>query len=143
MEVYGYTESLTTPKLLFRKSFNESIQCLDCGKLLQPDKMDIVVGTFSGKFLVLTQQNLPDSNQTIVKITKSDPQSEKKIKALQGEVEKLQEKVIRQKTKYQAISQQMVSLASQFKEPLFLLDGYFINTETGPSTDISYTNSDP
>jgi Bardet-Biedl syndrome 7 protein len=50
LEVYSYGDSINKPNLIFRKALNESIQSLDHGKLMNNDKEDIIVATYSGMF---------------------------------------------------------------------------------------------
>lgn len=55
LEVYTYSESLGKPKLLFKRSVNESIQSLGHGYVTNPEKEDIILGTHSGKIISFTQ----------------------------------------------------------------------------------------
>jgi Bardet-Biedl syndrome 7 protein len=148
VEIWSITEGIANPRMLYRKLLNESVQSVESGYLHAPDKMEVVLATYSGKVISLQQQPAVEAmTPEQLKVYKSEANADKKINATKLEIEKLQQKVSEKKARYQRISNELISQSPQFKvNQKFVLNPsdstYILTIEVNSNLDCLILQSD-
>jgi len=93
VEIYAFDPTLTSPlKLLYKKAMNECITSVEAGFITDTTLEDVVLATYSGKVVALSQST--EDGQNIGVGTESLP-GDKQLKKLQREIDGLQSRMLR------------------------------------------------
>jgi hypothetical protein len=93
VEIYAFEPTLTSPlKLLYKKAMNECVTSVEAGFITDTTLEDIVLATYSGKVVALSQST--EDGQNIGVGTESLP-GDKQLKKLQREIDSLQSRMLR------------------------------------------------
>jgi len=124
------------PKLVFERALHESLTSVDCGLVCNTNYDEVVVATYSGKVISFSSQPSgaetdEPAEQPEKKTSKKgraargqQPEEEggsvkergdRKIRGLRQEIEKLHEKVEKEKERYGKVSESLIAAEVQFK----------------------------
>ena len=135
VEVHGYELGAEVPKCTFKAAGSESIQSVSSGFVMQLDREDVVVATYTGKvvgYINDTTQDvplwsnsgaaaMPEERAKTLSIQNSE--KKKKLQALNEEVEKMRAKLQQKKDDYGKVSTSMVPVtASHNVKDKFVLE---------------------
>eukprot|EP01116_Phalansterium_solitarium_P024352 TRINITY_DN88_c6_g1_i1.p1 TRINITY_DN88_c6_g1~~TRINITY_DN88_c6_g1_i1.p1 ORF type:complete len:780 (+),score=342.34 TRINITY_DN88_c6_g1_i1:136-2475(+) len=114
VEVYG-VDDREGPRLMCRKQLGESVQSIDHGFVTQPDKREIVLGTYSGKLIALSQRPVPTAFSTAEAPSDAHREADAELNAqrisnLTSELGVLAEQVEQRKQQYAQLSHDLVAV---------------------------------
>eukprot|EP01119_Soliformovum_irregulare_P023027 TRINITY_DN7982_c0_g1_i1.p1 TRINITY_DN7982_c0_g1~~TRINITY_DN7982_c0_g1_i1.p1 ORF type:complete len:512 (+),score=109.64 TRINITY_DN7982_c0_g1_i1:607-2142(+) len=121
VQVYGFFEGPTLPKLVYTKSVGESIQSIGHAHMISPDKEDIVVVTYSGNVILLNER------PPVTSATKEarDSSVDKRMKELKADIDKLGEKLEQERKKFDKVAQES-SVAVPLPQTLNINDRFVL-----------------
>jgi Bardet-Biedl syndrome 7 protein len=133
MEIFNFEGANAEPTLIYQTTLNETITSMDTGLITNIQKDEIAVSTYSGKILCFSNhQNdappplIPSSTTSAAaaktaELTKK--RNEKKIQAVTQDIEKLKEKLKKQKAEYGRMSEDHIAVSAEYKiKDKFVLD---------------------
>eukprot|EP00906_Rhabdomonas_costata_P037409 RCo052665 len=140
LEVFAFGTAGPEPHLLYQTTLNESITAVDIGLVTTAVKEDIAVSTYSGKVLSFSTYSPGASgtepspsfsgsgsasgSQTLREDgTTARRKNEKRLAAIQQEIEKLKERLDKKKTEYSRVSEDHIAVSVDYKlKDKFILD---------------------
>jgi len=123
VEVHGFDVS-AEPRMIFQKSINESITSLEVGVIANPQYDELVLTSYSGKVLAYTAEpavnqaleiERPGLNSARAANERAKEASDRKIRTLRADLDRLREKVSFARERYSRLSTEMIAVTSQFK----------------------------
>eukprot|EP00754_Rhynchopus_humris_P001897 Rhum_TRINITY_DN11080_c0_g1::Rhum_TRINITY_DN11080_c0_g1_i1::g.42285::m.42285/K16749/BBS7; Bardet-Biedl syndrome 7 protein len=136
IEVHGFEVGTTGPQVAFRSAGSESVQSVSSGCVLQSDREDIVVATYTGKVVAFAHdsaEDIPSWSQTgtasmsearAKEISVGNAEKKKKLNTLTEDIEKMKTKLLEKKAEYQKVSTNMVPVTAQHNvKDKFVLEG--------------------
>lgn len=129
LQVLSFEEQLPTPTQVFIREITQSVTSLARGNIMSMNQEDLVVSTYAGKVMAYTHEvssNIahirPKTEEVVAReeeqpLTKEETQEEgdKAMFQLQSEIEKLTEKLDKEKEKYTKLSVNHIAVDVQFK----------------------------
>jgi len=115
VEVWSF-ENEAQPKLVFERSLQESVTSIQAGMATNSQFDEVVLSTYAGKVLAFSTE--PSMN---VDLPEGVPQeapkkkTERKIRTLMSELEKLRTQVLKERERYSKVSQSLVASDVQLK----------------------------
>lgn len=132
LEIFNFEGGATEPNLIYQTNLNEAITGLDIGMITNTTQEEIAVSTYSGKILCFSSY-VPASpsptaaNSNAAAAAKQADivrkRNEKKIQAVNTDIEKLKEKLEKKKAEYSNMSESHIAVSVDYKiKDKFTLD---------------------
>mmetsp|Transcript_38791 Transcript_38791/g.74315 ORF Transcript_38791/g.74315 Transcript_38791/m.74315 type:complete len:719 (+) Transcript_38791:332-2488(+) len=114
LEVYAFDESnhAAPLKLLFKKALNESITTLGAGLITDAALEDVVVSTYSGKILAMSQAS---ADGHTLGVAEEKMPADKMARTLARDIEVLQARMQKEREKYSKVSDDLIAVHSTFQ----------------------------
>eukprot|EP00698_Gefionella_okellyi_P026192 TRINITY_DN9896_c0_g1_i1.p1 TRINITY_DN9896_c0_g1~~TRINITY_DN9896_c0_g1_i1.p1 ORF type:complete len:718 (-),score=186.21 TRINITY_DN9896_c0_g1_i1:1083-3236(-) len=115
VELYGVAtgSASASPKLLFSQQLTESITSVAAGCVANPQFTEVTCASYSGRIISFTSEPINPARSNEYTAHRNTQQKEKKMKALKLEIQKIQEKLDKEKAKYQKVSGEMIAQKAQ------------------------------
>eukprot|EP00667_Euglena_gracilis_P004971 EG_transcript_5000 len=132
LEIFNFDGATTEPTLIYQTNLNEAITGMDLGMITNTTQDEIAVSTYSGKILAFSTYvpSTPVSPSASVTNAATSKQAElikkrneKKIAAVQADIEKLKDKLEKKKVEYGNMSESHIAVSVEYKvKDKFVLD---------------------
>jgi len=115
VEVWSF-DTGEQPKLVFERSLQESITSIDAGLITNSNFEEVVLSTYAGKLVSFSSE--PSAGEGAEAAPADGPKQrggERKIRSLMSELEKLRERVEKERLKYIKVSESLVAADAGLK----------------------------